>query len=79
MKSTMIVLAVLCLLIGGVAGWGIKGRFTPSGQAAMLDITPPSMSDGGDSRIAIFDGNSLTIAVCDVDNKIVETHTKRIK
>jgi hypothetical protein len=79
MKSTMIILAVLCLLIGGIAGWGIKGRFTPSGQAAMLDITPPSMSDGGDSRMAIYDGGTLTIAVCDADGNLVDVHTKKIR
>jgi len=79
MKITIIILVVLCLVVGAIAGWGIRGRFGSSGQAAMLDITPPSMSDGGDSRIAIYDGGTLTIAICDADNSIVETHTKKIK
>ena len=79
MKVTIIILIALCLVVGGIVGWAMRGHFSPSGQAVMLDITPPSMSDGGDSRMAIYEGGTLTIAVCDADGGIVEVHAKKIK
>ena len=61
MKATVILLAALCLVVGAIVGWGLKGRFAGTGQAAMIDITPPELTDAGNSRIAVFDGKSVTV------------------
>jgi len=62
MKATIIVLAVLCLVLGGIAGWALRSVTARSGPTAMVDITPRSPDNWGSSRIAIYDGGTLTVA-----------------
>ena len=61
MKATVVLIAVVCLLVGGIVGWGLKGRLAPTGQAAMIDITPAELTDAGNNRLAVFDGRTMTV------------------
>ena len=65
MKATIIVSIALCLVIGGIAGWALRGLATHGrGSVSMVDITPePQRSlSSGNSLIAVYDSGTLTIA-----------------
>lgn len=62
MKATIIVSIVLCLLIGGIAGWALKGAVSGSTSATMLNITDAERDSTASSRIAIYDGGTLIVA-----------------
>ncbi|MDO8587121.1 MAG: hypothetical protein Q7T82_08790 [Armatimonadota bacterium] len=79
MKATIIVSIALCLVVGGIAGWALRGLTAhPSSEVAMADITPLDVSGG--SRLAIYDSGVLSVVWCDRDGgKISEPQTRKIK
>ena len=61
MKATIIVLCVLCIVVGGIAGWATRGLFAKSaGPASIMNLT--SEPDTSNSRIAVYDGGMLIVA-----------------
>ena len=79
MKTTVILLAALCVLVGAIVGWGLKGRFVATGQAAMIDITPPELTDAGNSRFALYNGKSVTVVEYWRTGEIDIKGTRKIK
>jgi len=79
MKATIIVSIALCVVIGGIAGWALRGVTAhPSSGVSVVDITPPDVSSG--SRLAIYDNGVLSVVFCDRDGgKISEPQTRKIR
>ncbi|MDO8682808.1 MAG: hypothetical protein Q7N50_04935 [Armatimonadota bacterium] len=75
MKTTVIILIGLCLILGGIAGWALRGVTTMSKAPAMINITPESYSDW--NRIAIYDGGMLIVADYNSSPGTIEIITKR--
>ena len=60
MKATIIVSIVLCLVVGGIAGWALRGITSASKAPAMINITQDDSRSS--SRIAVYDSGTLMIA-----------------
>jgi hypothetical protein len=71
---------VLCLIVGGIFGWALKGAISkPAGSVAMTDITPPALTDTGASRLAVYDGKELTVVNIGEDGTVSGMQTRRVK
>lgn len=75
MKATIVVSIILCLVVGGIAGWALRGARSHPSAVRMMDITPADWEL--QSRLAILDGKTLTIVNYDFQNeKITQTSTQ---
>ena len=61
MKATIIVAAVLCVVVGGIVGWAMRGAFARPAAPIVLDITPTELADSGSNRLALISGNKMTV------------------
>jgi len=61
MKATIIVVALLCVVVGGIAGWALRGALAKPAAPIVLDITPVQLLDTRSNRLALISGNKVTV------------------
>jgi len=78
MKATIIVAAVLCVVVGGIVGWALRGIVAkPAAPPVVLNITP---KDFPGNRLAFISGNKITVVEYgDESHEIYVQASRKIK
>jgi hypothetical protein len=77
MKATIVVSIILCLVVGGIAGWALRGARSHPSAASMMNITPAGYYS--ENRIAILEGKTLTIVNYDFQKDTITQTSVKIK
>jgi len=75
MKATIIVAAVLCVVVGGIAGWALRGAAAKPAAPVVLNLTPKDWDLM--NRLAFISGNKVTVVEYDSNSKEIEISASR--